>query len=239
MVPFAGWEMPVQYPAGILAEHHAVRERRRHLRRLPHGRVRDHRPRPQRLRQPRHHQRRRTARAGPGAVLGAAHARGHLRRRLHRLPLRRQADDRGQRVQHRARRGSTSSTRRAASTSGSRTSPPRSASSPCRARAPSRSCSRWPTSRSARSPTTTSRGRQDRRGAVLHLPHRLHRRGRLRALLPRARHRRRCGTRSRRPAPSRSASARATRSGSRWATRSTATRSTTPSRRSRPGSAGS
>src|ERR1041384_2635659 len=25
MVPFAGWEMPVQYPAGILAEHKAVR----------------------------------------------------------------------------------------------------------------------------------------------------------------------------------------------------------------------
>lgn len=25
MVPFAGWEMPVQYPAGILAEHNAVR----------------------------------------------------------------------------------------------------------------------------------------------------------------------------------------------------------------------
>jgi aminomethyltransferase len=25
MVPFAGWEMPVQYPTGILAEHHAVR----------------------------------------------------------------------------------------------------------------------------------------------------------------------------------------------------------------------
>jgi aminomethyltransferase len=25
MVPFAGWEMPVQYPSGILAEHHAVR----------------------------------------------------------------------------------------------------------------------------------------------------------------------------------------------------------------------
>ena len=33
------------------------------------------------------------------------------------------------------------------------------------------------------------RGGQDRRGTVLHLPHRLHRRGRLRALLPRARHR--------------------------------------------------
>jgi glycine cleavage system T protein (aminomethyltransferase) len=26
MVPFAGWEMPVQYPGGILAEHRAVRE---------------------------------------------------------------------------------------------------------------------------------------------------------------------------------------------------------------------
>jgi aminomethyltransferase len=26
MVPFAGWEMPVQYPSGILAEHRAVRE---------------------------------------------------------------------------------------------------------------------------------------------------------------------------------------------------------------------
>jgi aminomethyltransferase len=25
MVPFAGWEMPVQYPTGILAEHTAVR----------------------------------------------------------------------------------------------------------------------------------------------------------------------------------------------------------------------
>ena len=27
LVPFAGWEMPVQYPAGIRAEHQAVRER--------------------------------------------------------------------------------------------------------------------------------------------------------------------------------------------------------------------
>ena len=26
MVPFAGYEMPVQYPTGITAEHHAVRE---------------------------------------------------------------------------------------------------------------------------------------------------------------------------------------------------------------------
>jgi aminomethyltransferase len=27
MVPFGGWEMPVQYPTGVLAEHHAVRQR--------------------------------------------------------------------------------------------------------------------------------------------------------------------------------------------------------------------
>jgi aminomethyltransferase len=26
MVPFGGWEMPVQYPSGVLAEHHAVRQ---------------------------------------------------------------------------------------------------------------------------------------------------------------------------------------------------------------------
>jgi glycine cleavage system T protein (aminomethyltransferase) len=27
MVPFGGWDMPVQYPTGVLAEHHAVRQR--------------------------------------------------------------------------------------------------------------------------------------------------------------------------------------------------------------------
>ncbi|MGB2909430.1 MAG: hypothetical protein WBB55_02495, partial [Anaerolineales bacterium] len=26
MVPFAGWEIPVQYPAGPLQEHHATRQ---------------------------------------------------------------------------------------------------------------------------------------------------------------------------------------------------------------------
>lgn len=26
MVDFGGWEMPLQYPTGILAEHHAVRK---------------------------------------------------------------------------------------------------------------------------------------------------------------------------------------------------------------------
>ena len=42
MVPFAGYEMPVQYPEGITAEHDVVRTRRRPVRRHPHGRVRDH-----------------------------------------------------------------------------------------------------------------------------------------------------------------------------------------------------
>jgi aminomethyltransferase len=40
MVPFAGYEMPVQYPSGITAEHTAVRTRRGALRRVAHGRVR-------------------------------------------------------------------------------------------------------------------------------------------------------------------------------------------------------
>ena len=43
LVPFAGWEMPVQYE-GVGAEHLAVRERVRRLRRLAHGRDRDVRP---------------------------------------------------------------------------------------------------------------------------------------------------------------------------------------------------
>ena len=59
MVPFAGWEMPVQYPAGILAEHTGGADGRRGVRRVAHGRVRGHRAGPQRLRQPGHLQRRR------------------------------------------------------------------------------------------------------------------------------------------------------------------------------------
>ena len=43
LVPFAGWEMPVQY-AGIREEHLAVRTRRRGVRRLAHGPGRDPRP---------------------------------------------------------------------------------------------------------------------------------------------------------------------------------------------------
>ena len=38
MVAFAGWQMPLQYPAGILAEHHAVRTGR-HLRRSHMGEI--------------------------------------------------------------------------------------------------------------------------------------------------------------------------------------------------------
>ena len=40
MVPFAGWEMPVQYE-GVVAEHRARARRLRRLRRLAHGRARD------------------------------------------------------------------------------------------------------------------------------------------------------------------------------------------------------
>ena len=43
LVPFAGWEMPVQY-GGIREEHVAVRDAVRRLRRLAHGRDRDQRP---------------------------------------------------------------------------------------------------------------------------------------------------------------------------------------------------
>ena len=43
MVPFAGWEMPVQYE-GVIPEHRAVRDRLRRLRRLAHGRARGRGP---------------------------------------------------------------------------------------------------------------------------------------------------------------------------------------------------
>ena len=75
-------------------------------------------------------------------------------------------------------------------------------------------------------------GRRDR---VLHLAHRLHRRGRLRDLLPLEGYRRAVGGRSPRRARYRSDSAPAIRCGWRWATRSTARKSTTRSRRSKPG----
>ena len=71
-----------------------------HLRRLPHGRVRDHRPRPERVRQSRHHQRRLPRSSRARSSTRRCSRPRDLRRRLHRLPVRRQADDRGQRVQH-------------------------------------------------------------------------------------------------------------------------------------------
>ena len=37
MVPFAGYDMPVQYPAGLMAEHRTLREAARPVRRLAHG----------------------------------------------------------------------------------------------------------------------------------------------------------------------------------------------------------
>ena len=153
------------------------------LRRLPHGRVRGHRPGPERLRQPDHLQRRRGAGAGAGAVLRVAQRGGHLRGRLHRVPLRGQGDAGGQRRQHRQGLGAHRGRRSRAPTSGSGTSRTRSACWRCRGRGPRRCCSRSPRRPSATSATITL-PRDGGRGRLLHLPHRLHRRGRLRALLP-------------------------------------------------------
>ena len=229
----------MQYPSGILAEHHAVRTGVGDLRRLPHGRVRDHRPRPERLRQPGHLQRRRRARAGRGAVLGDPHAQGTfvddctVYRFEDKLMIVVNASNTRQGLgAHRRPEGR-------APTSGSRTSPTRSASSRCRGREaeallqpladiplerhrvlPLRRAARSP-ARSASSPAPATPARTASSStAASGTPSR-------------------SGRRSPRPAPSRSGSAPAIRCGWRWATRSTATRSTTPSRRSRPGSAGS
>ena len=45
LVPFAGYAMPVRYPAGIMAEHNPHADRRRPLRRLAHGPAAAHRRR--------------------------------------------------------------------------------------------------------------------------------------------------------------------------------------------------
>ena len=37
MVPFAGYDMPLHYPAGIMAEHRHTREARQPVRRVAHG----------------------------------------------------------------------------------------------------------------------------------------------------------------------------------------------------------
>ena len=240
MVPFAGWEMPVQYPSGITAEHKAVRDRRRAVRRLPHGRVRGHRSRPERLRQPDHLQRRRRARRRRRAVLRAPHERGHLRRRLHRVPLRGQGDAGGERRQHRQglgpHRGAEGRRQRPAQEHLGR----RRACSRCRARRARRS---W---RRHRHPPRRPRllqvhHRQGGGRRLLRQPHRLHRRGRLRDLLPQSATRETIwraleGPGRAQPDRPRRARLAPPRDG---LSRSTATTSTTPPRRSRPASAGS
>ena len=186
----------MQYPTGILAEHQAVRTGAGHLRRLPHGRVRGHRPRPERLRQPGHLQRRRarSSRAGCSTrrssrregtfvddctvyrfddklmivVNAVEHAQGVG---AHRRPEgRRQRPAQGHLGRRRPARGAG-------------------------ARAEAAAAAARRHRRSTTSATTTSPPGKIAGRGVLHLAHRLHRRGRLRALLPRARHRRRCGTR--------------------------------------------
>ena len=142
MVPFAGWEMPVQYPSGILAEHRAVRsgagvfdvshmgefevtgpDRNAFVNRVTCNDVG-------------------ALEAGGVQYSAHPHPRGDVRGRLHRLPIRRQDDDRGQRLEHRAGVGAHRRRSRAGSTSVSRTSRPRWASSPFRGHAPRRCSSR-------------------------------------------------------------------------------------------------
>ena len=159
------------------------------VRRVPHGRVRDHRARPERPGQPGHLQRRLGAGGGRGAVLRDPHARGDVRGRLHRLPVRRQADDRGERVERRAGVGAHREAE------GRRQRPPQghlTRGGPARGPGPhgagaAPAAHRHPARRHRLLPL---RRRQGGRRPVLHLPHRLHRGGRLRALLPRPRHRR-------------------------------------------------
>ena len=108
IVPFAGYEMPVQYPSGITAEHKAVRERCGLFDVSHMGEFVITGARRGRLRQLRHDQRRRRARDRPGALLHHPQRPRHDRGRLPRLSLRRQDHDGRERVEQRRRTSRTS-----------------------------------------------------------------------------------------------------------------------------------
>ena len=111
MVPFGGWDMPVEY-SGITAEHMAVRTAAGPVRRLAHGRGRDRRQGRARGGAAHHVERRLEAAGRPDPVLGPDDARRHVRGRPARLPLRPVALPAGhQRRQH--RQGRTRGSRRA------------------------------------------------------------------------------------------------------------------------------
>ena len=117
MVEFGGWEMPLQYAAGIFEEHLATRRDARPLRRLPHGPLRLPRrwrgglppARPDQQRRRPRAGRRRSTRWSPTSRGGAVDDAYLYRFVEERVPARRQ------RLQPRARTGSTSRSLRAPS----------------------------------------------------------------------------------------------------------------------------
>ena len=207
MVPFAGYDMPVQYADGIIAEHNHVRDRGRPVRRLAHGpgvpgrrRSRDGRARARDAGAGRH----RRPRARPPALHPAA-------RRQWRHPRRPDGDalgrsGRGRRAVPRRQRRHQGGGLRA------------SCGAPARRRAaaarrPSRAGRRAGAGRAARGRAALPRGGADavherdhdalRRHRLPHQPLRLHRRGRLRDFLQgdaRARDRRAAAVRAEREA---------------------------------------
>ena len=234
MVDFAGWEMPVQYRGD-----HRRAQGRAHrggpLRRLPHGR--DSwctGPRALDARAAAHLQRRGAAGGRPGAVLGAARrAQGGI---VDDIMVYRLAADRFLLVRERGqRRQGLRAGCASICAAGARADheSDRWALIALQGPAASRSCSLLTPARLARSAASLDSPTRRSRGATRMIAaHRLHRRGRLRALLRRPETRRRSGTRcskrASRTGSSRAGSARATRCGSRPAWRSTATTSTRP-----------
>ena len=86
MVPFGGWDMPVEY-SGLDRRAQRRPHRRRPVRRVPHGASsRSRATGAARLPAAGHLERRGEARGRPGAVLGPAHAERLPGRRRHRVP---------------------------------------------------------------------------------------------------------------------------------------------------------
>ncbi len=179
LAEFGGWEMPLEYPTGVLKEHAAVRRRGRHLRRQPPRQARGPRPGRSGVPQQLPDQRPRPDRSRPGAVHpGLRRGDRRRRRRPHRLlPQRRRPAAGAQRGQ--LRRGRAAAGRRVPQRRHRHRPPP----VPCRARGPGP-----PVGRGAAGGRVPGRARlhvvpggalRGPRGRGL--PLRLHRRARLRA----------------------------------------------------------
>ena len=156
MVPFAGFEMPVQYPTGITAEHNAVRTKAGLFDVSHMGEFLVTGPQARRLRELRDDQQRRRARDQSGALLRNPERSRHVRRRLPRLSFCRSHHDGRQRVEQRQRLRAHLDSSSRSSTRSSKIFPTASRSSPSRDRKRSAFSSRSPMSRSTRSAITTS-----------------------------------------------------------------------------------